>query len=194
MTSSPSTNKIHIGSSLLSRAHSPDTTERIFRDKIINKPLLLRASSPPPSTQNARDRRQQERLRQRELRRKSNKPRSLNAKQKRALGVYEIPQEERKYEIYVPLRRMWEAYIREVLGVSQGGRRWVNKDMAGPMLASADFHGAEMEVVRCRSVSRVGLKGIVVKDLKFVFEIVTEANQIKSTYGIPFLNGRSLPI
>lgn len=189
MKSSPSTSKNHVASSLLSRAHSPDTTTRIFREKILHKPLLLRASSPPPATQNAREQRQRDRLRGRDLRRKSNKPRPLNAKQKRALGVYEIPVEERKYQIYVPLKKMWEGYIREVLGISEDGRNWVAKDTAGPMLASADFHGAEMEVVRCRSVSRVGLKGIVVKDLKFVFELITRSNEIKCRCFFKWLNG-----
>jgi len=46
-------------------------------------------------------------------------------------------------------------------------------------LCSADYHGAEVEVVRSRCVSRVGVRGIVVKDSKFVFEIVTKGNGVK---------------
>lgn len=46
-------------------------------------------------------------------------------------------------------------------------------------LCSCDFHGAELEVVRSRCVSRVGVKGIVVKDSKFAFQIVTEKDQVK---------------
>jgi len=46
-------------------------------------------------------------------------------------------------------------------------------------LAGADFHGAEIEVVRSRCVSRVGVKGIVVKDSKFVFEVITKRDKIK---------------
>lgn len=40
-------------------------------------------------------------------------------------------------------------------------------------LCSADFHGAELEVVRSKCVGRVGIKGIVVKDGMRAFEIVT---------------------
>lgn len=170
----------HPAYQLLSRAHSPDTAHRIFLDKIIHKPLLLRPSSPPPSAQNARDRRQQARLKRRELRRKSNKPRPLSAKRKRALCVYEIPKGERKYELYVPLKRMWDEYMREILRIGGQGQGFVTPAGAGPILASAEYVGAEMEVVRSRCVSRVGLKGIVVKDSKFVFEIITERNEIKS--------------
>ena len=50
---------------------------------------------------------------------------------------------------------------------------------ADPILVSADYHGALLEVVRSRCVSRIGLKGIVVKDTKFTFEIVTKHDVVK---------------
>lgn len=50
----------------------------------------------------------------------------------------------------------------------------------GSKLVSADFHGAEIEVVRSRCGGRVGVKGIVVKDTKFTFVIVTENDVVKS--------------
>lgn len=59
----------------------------------------------------------------------------------------------------------------------------------GSRLASADFHGAEIEVVRSRCASRVGMKGIVVRDSKFTFVIVTEKDETKSKCHVvcPFL-------
>ena len=47
------------------------------------------------------------------------------------------------------------------------------------LLVSADFHGAEMEVVRCTDVGKVGIKGIVVRDTKFTFVVVTKKNEVK---------------
>lgn len=47
-------------------------------------------------------------------------------------------------------------------------------------ICSADFHGAEIEVVRSRCVSRVGVKGIVVRDSKGVFVVVTKGDKVKS--------------
>lgn len=70
---------------------------------------------------------------------------------------------------------MWCTYIREVLGE----RSFVDANIAGPLLVSADYHGASVEVARSRCVSRVGLRGIVVKDTKFTFEIITEKNEVK---------------
>ena len=57
---------------------------------------------------------------------------------------------------------------------AEGKRTYVDANSAGPILVSADYHGALVEVVRSRCVSRVGLKGIVVKDTKFTFEVVME--------------------
>ena len=79
---------------------------------------------------------------------------------------------------------MWLGYIREVLGIDEQGNGADGKEVQiwsamAANLCSADYHGAEVEVVRSRCVSRVGVRGIVVKDSKFVFEIVTRGNAVK---------------
>lgn len=171
--------KEHIAESLLQRAHSPETADRIFRERVKQRPLLLRPTSPDPA-QNARVKRQDERMKKQKAQRKSKKAKPLSAKQKRALNVYEIPKEQQKYAIYEPLHNMWCGYMREVLGLAEGKRTHVDAQDAGPFLASADYHGALMEVVRSRCSSRVGLTGIVVKDTKFTFELVTKDNVVKT--------------
>ncbi|CAD0059373.1 unnamed protein product [Aureobasidium pullulans] len=105
-------------------------------------------------------------------------PRPLTAKQKRELGVYDIPKEQQKYDIYVPIWKLWGAYMREILGMEKS--RYVNAAGVGPLLASADYHGAMVDVVRCRCVGRVGIRGIVVKDTKFTLEIITPKNELKT--------------
>lgn len=74
---------------------------------------------------------------------------------------------------------MWCGYMREILGLSDGRRQYIDAAGSGQMLASADYHGALVEVVRSRCISRVGLKGIVVKDTKFTFEIVVKSDTVK---------------
>ena len=170
--------KEHIAESLLKRAHSPAIADTIFREKVKQRPLILRPTSPDPS-RDARSKRQYERQKKKDrATRRSNKPKPLSAKQKRALCIYEIPKALQKYAIYEPLHRMWCGYMREILGVSEG-RTFVTPDGAGAVLVSADYHGALVEVVRSRCISRVGLKGIVVKDTKFTFEIITTGNELK---------------
>lgn len=60
-----------------------------------------------------------------------------------------------------------------------GKRNYVDANGAGPILVSADYHGALLEVVRSRCGSRVGVTGIVVKDTKFTFEMVTAKDELK---------------
>ena len=169
----------HIAESLLKRAHSPDTATSIFRERVKQRPLLLRPTFPDPKL-NARSKRQNERLQKAKAQRKSKKPKPLSAKQKRALCIYEIPKEQQKYAIYEPLHQMWCGYMGEILGLGKGKRNYVDAQSAGPILVSADFHSALLEVVRSRCISRVGLKGIVVKDTKFTFDVVTEKNELKT--------------
>lgn len=160
---------------LLSRAHSPSSAARIFNDKIQHRPLLLRPSSPPPSV-SARAARRKAREQKAKDRKKALKPKPISTRQRRKLGLYELPREGQKYAIFEPLHALWLGYIREVLGneVYTGGQG------AAAKLTSADFHGAEVEVVRSGCVGRVGIRGIVVKDAKFVFEIITRKNKLKT--------------
>lgn len=160
-----------IAASLLSRAHSPDSTNRIFTEKVKTRPLLLKPSEPA----NGQQQRRLERQRKLSARHKKQKPKPLSSRERRALCLYEIPPSELKYRFYEPLHAMWLGYIQEVLGENC-------MPVTGPAVAklcSADFHGAELQVVRSRCVGRVGARGIVVKDSKFAFEIVTREDTRK---------------
>lgn len=175
--------KTHIAHELLARAHSPDSAAALFKEKIQQKPLFLKPTTADDQPDNAREARRRERVKKEEARHKSKKPRPLSARQKRALCIYEIPENERKYAIYEPLHRMWLGYIKEILGLDTSAARgygnYVIPKSAGPLLASADYHGAMLEIVRSRCVSRVGLNGIVVRDTKFTFEMITKRNELK---------------
>jgi ribonuclease P protein subunit POP4 len=162
-----------IAAVLLTRAHEPDEANRILTEKIQQRPLFLTPSSPPPSDARAARRRAQDKKKQQ--RKKALKPKPLSASQRRRLGLYDVPRDRQKYALFEPLHQLWLGYIREILGseVHTGG------EGAAAKLASADFHGAGVEVVRSGCVSRVGIKGIVVKDSKFAFEVVTRRNQLK---------------
>lgn len=160
----------NVAISLLSRAHSPDSTDRIFTEKIKTRPLHLK----PSEHDNARHHRRVERQRKLSLRKKKLKPKPLSSREKRALCLYDVPREAQKYALYAPLHKMWVGYIQEVLE-----RSMPVTAATAAKLCSADFHGAELEVVRSRCVSRVGVRGIVVKDSKFTFEIVTRNDKLK---------------
>lgn len=160
---------------LLARAHSPASAERIYSDKIQHRAIFLRPTSPPPHA-TAKEERRKERQRKLKDRKKALKPKPLSAKQRRKLGLHNVPRDGQKYATFLPLHDLWLGYLREILGseIYTGGPG------AAAKLTSADFHGARVEVVRSGCVGRVGIKGIVIKDTRFVFDIITPQNAIKT--------------
>ncbi|EQK99748.1 hypothetical protein G6O67_004227 [Ophiocordyceps sinensis] len=160
---------------LLARAHSPDSAVRIFNGKIQHRSLHLKPTSPPPSVLNARNARRKARENAKAKAKSKVRPKPLSSRERRRLGLDDISRDGHKYEIYEPLHGLWLGYAREILGndVFTGG------PAAAAKLASAEFHGALTEVVRSRCPSRVGIKGIVVRDRMFVMEIITKKRGLK---------------
>lgn len=174
--------KSHIAHTLLSRAHSPDSATQQFTERVKQKPLFLRATS--PSASDNRSRRRLHRLRKKEYFLRHQKPRPLSAREKRKSGLYDLPKEECKYAIFKGLHELWVGYMQEILDVKGGQNGRISPTSHGSKLVSADYHGAEVEIVRSRCPGRVGLKGIVVRDTKFTLVIVTERDEMKSEFGL----------
>ena len=170
----------HIAQELLTKAHPPDVATTIFTDKILHKPLHLRPTSPDPASQDARAQRRLQRLRKEAKEHRRQKPKPLSAKEKRILDIHDIPDRLKKYAVYEPLHRMWVNYMWEILGMKESEQAYVTANSAGSKLVSADYHGAELLVVRSRCVGMVGLQGIVVRDTKFTFQLITKQDQLKS--------------
>jgi ribonuclease P protein subunit POP4 len=174
---------------LLHRALPPDAAAQYHEERVIKRPLYLRPTSPEPSARALRRKALTEK-KEKVKKRKALKPRPLSAAKKRELGLLEIPKEQVKWSIYVPLHNLWLGYMRDILGLTpeqgvEGRAPYVSPTNAGPVLVSADMHGALVEVVRSRCVSRVGLKGIVVRDSQHLFEIVTEGSKLKCKWSLP---------
>lgn len=178
------TQQLPFAQELLHRALPPADADRYYEDRAVKRPLYLRPTSPQPSARAERRRIKNEK-KEKERKRKALKPRPLSAAKKRSLGLLEIPKEHVKWNIYLPLHKLWVGYMRDILGIGEGKVGFVSPAGAGPILASADMHGALVEVVRSRCVSRVGVKGIVVRDSQYVFEVVTEGDKLKSECALP---------
>ncbi len=170
----------HIAQTLLNQAHSSSVAASIFTDKVLHKPLRLRPTSPDPTSQDARAKRRLQRLHRKEKTRRRQRPKPLSANEKRTTGIYDVPDNSRKYEIYVPLHMMWLGYMWEILGMKEGEKSYVTAQSAGSKLGSADYHGADIRVMRSRCVGMVGLAGIVVRDTKFTFQVITKRDEVKS--------------
>lgn len=103
------------------------------------------------------------------------KSKRLNARQRRQLGIYDIPKEALKYENFVPLHDLWLGYMKELYG--SGGQDI--KTFAQKLL-KADFHGAIFTVVKSINPVLVGISGIVIQETQNIFSIITKDNKLKS--------------
>lgn len=90
---------------------------------------------------------------------------------------------------------MWVRYMQDMLDLGEKKFKPPMTPLShGSKLSSADFHGAEVEVVRSRCEGRVGVRGIVVRDTKFTFVVVTRGDEVKSMFSSPFFSSLLLMI
>ncbi|KAK9460629.1 uncharacterized protein V1516DRAFT_677258 [Lipomyces oligophaga] len=109
------------------------------------------------------------------------RPKPFSSATKKRLRLHTINSDPTTYDVYTPLHDLWKSYINELIGSSAGTPISIHQlQEAASKLASADYHGAKILVQRSRCVSRVGLSGIVIRETKSSFVIVTEQNQIKT--------------
>ncbi|XP_037608100.1 ribonuclease P protein subunit p29 [Sebastes umbrosus] len=108
--------------------------------------------------------------------RTSKKPKGLNARQKRAMKVFQIKPEHQRYELFLPLHELWRQYVIDLCG---GLKPTSNPQFVQQKLLKADFHGAIISVVRSKCPSYVGTTGILVQEFKHVFKIITKEDKLK---------------
>ncbi|KAF9974233.1 RNase P/RNase MRP complex subunit [Actinomortierella ambigua] len=142
--------------------------EATFNTKVKNKVFLL--DNPTKDTSAAKEKVKEKKKRER-------KAKALNAREKRSLKVYDIPQDARQYDAmyikYLPLHELWKSYMDEIYGGSTP-MAFVQK------LLKADLHGACITVTRSKCPSYVGQTGIMVQETEQTFQIITEKNALRT--------------
>ncbi|KAK9474597.1 ribonuclease P protein subunit [Dipodascopsis tothii] len=165
--------------SLIASAAPSTDALALYADRVEHKPLAL-----GPTEQNtdaaagATSRREAKYLRLLQIVHPRDR-RPLSAKQKKLLRLHQLPATPADMAAFLPLHRLWQAYVHELLSLTAANtaRR---PSTAGQLqnlasrLTSADLHGAYVRIVRCRCVSRVGLRGIVVKESRSAFTIAVD--------------------
>ncbi|KAF9998121.1 RNase P/RNase MRP complex subunit [Modicella reniformis] len=136
--------------------------ESSYNSKVKNRVILL--DNPTKDLTEAKERQKK--------RKRANKSKALTAKEKRALDVYNIPIESRKYELFLPLHELWKGYMEELFGST-------NPIAFTQKLLKADFHGAIITVVRSKCPTYVGITGIIAQETENVFKIITPSNALQ---------------
>ncbi|KAI8815005.1 hypothetical protein BJ742DRAFT_481 [Cladochytrium replicatum] len=103
----------------------------------------------------------------------------MNAKERKEKGVFDIPKDLQKYELYVPLHQLWAQYMEEMIG------NVTDPSTLLPKLVKADLHGCKLTVVRSKCPTYVGQSGILLKETENMFELIGNDNKLRS---IPKMN------
>lgn len=108
--------------------------------------------------------------------RSSKKAKGLNARQKKAMKIFQIKPEHQRYELFLPLQELWRQYI---IDLCSGLKPTSSSQFVQQKLLKADLHGAILTVVRSKCPSYVGTTGILVQEFKHVFKIITKEDKLK---------------
>ncbi|XP_047973875.1 ribonuclease MRP protein subunit POP4 isoform X1 [Salvia hispanica] len=96
----------------------------------------------------------------------------MSLKQHKRIGTFDLLQEFHNFDIFKPMHEKWKAYVQKLLKIS-------GKEQLAQCFLNADLHGAIILVVQCKTAAYVGLHGIMVRETKETFGIVTEDNRFK---------------
>ncbi|XP_033126081.1 ribonuclease P protein subunit p29-like [Anneissia japonica] len=101
----------------------------------------------------------------------------LSSKQRKALKLFDIPKEQQRYDMYIPLHQLWLDYIKEYMQT-----HLVKQDMKQfeAKLLKADLHGCILTVTKSKCPSYIGLSGILLQETRHLFKIVTKEDKLKS--------------
>ncbi|TGZ85162.1 hypothetical protein EX30DRAFT_392535 [Ascodesmis nigricans] len=173
----PSESALH--SLLLTAGHTPTAAHDIITTKIRHRPLPLfpttsSLTTPPASTTPSTDARSTRRQ-SRQSTTSSTRPKPLSAKKRRELGFHR-PLADSRFGDFRPLIELWKRYAEELV-------KGMGSLAAAQRLAGADLHGAVVQVVRCRCVDRVGIKGVVVMERRGAVVVVVEEEEGKQRKG-----------
>lgn len=80
-----------------------------------------------------------------------------------------IPQDERKYSIYVPLHNLWKQYASQL--------RYDDPEAFADRVIRMDLHGALITVVRSKDPSLIGKTGIIIAETANTVLIITKENR-----------------
>ncbi|KAI8866015.1 RNase P/MRP, p29 subunit [Ramicandelaber brevisporus] len=120
-----------------------------------------------------RDReREERRLRKSQLSRKT-----ITAKERRSKGIHDIAKQAQQYALFEPLHELWMQYFSEV--VNDVDVKAVHANSIGPKLLKADLHGCKMRVDRSKCANLVGIEGIMIKETKNAFNVISVDNRVR---------------
>lgn len=98
--------------------------------------------------------------------------RNLIKRTNRQLRFFKIPQGITKFDLYVPLNKIWNSYIQNILGQETNNENFLKK------VLSSDLHGSFVKILAAKCETYEGQSGIIIQETNRIFRIVTKMDRI----------------
>lgn len=104
----------------------------------------------------------------------------LTCREKKELKLFDIPKEGHKFEDFLPLHRMWQDYMRDIVDFSRLHEETTKNSTENHLkLLKADYHGCMITVTKTKCPSLLGQSGIILMETKNTFKIISKDNKVK---------------
>ncbi|GFP83750.1 ribonuclease p protein subunit p29 [Phtheirospermum japonicum] len=115
----------------------------------------------------------------------------MSLKQHKISGSFDLPKEFHNFETFKPTHDKWKGYIQQLLKIVGDAfisyyardvkslNALTGKISLAKCFLNADLHGAIILVAQCKIVSYVGTLGIMVRETKETFGIITQDNKFR---------------
>ena len=93
----------------------------------------------------------------------------LNSKKLKNLGLFSIPKEMQKFNIYIEMHELWKEYMNDFL-----------KDEKNPLnkILKAELVGSLLTVVESKNPNLVGISGILIRESCNMFYIISRTDKL----------------
>lgn len=112
---------------------------------------------------------------------KSQKKKLLSRNEKQKLGLSKLTKTGWDYSKILPMNKIWIGYMDENLEFAKRAPTWTEADYTSfcAVLNKSELIGAEISIIRSSTPSYIGIKGIIVYETKFTFQIVSSDSKFK---------------
>nr|XP_054773145.1 ribonuclease P protein subunit p29-like [Lytechinus pictus] len=102
----------------------------------------------------------------------------LSYREKQKLKLFDIPEDQQRYELFEPLHQLWLDYMREAVLAHNPDMK--NKNMLESRLLKCELYGCILTVTHSKCPAYVGISGILIHETRNTFKVITKENKLKT--------------
>ena len=103
---------------------------------------------------------------------KRKRKKTLNSSQRKSFGLFSIPKEMQKFNLYLEIHELWKEYISDLLKGIENDLLISNK------LVKAELVGCFITIVESKNPTIVGISGILIRESLNMFYLLSKLDKL----------------